>query len=109
MTITVTVAELDRQLAFLEQEISALRSRPESWAVGKVTKLEALKETTRQVRQALQMGKLSRPDQVALEAVPELKGKHALVLYFTSDADREEFATLIKVELGDRLTKTVSL
>lgn len=37
-----------------------------------------------------------RPDAEALAAVPELKGKSALVLYFANDQDRREFSALIQ-------------
>lgn len=37
-----------------------------------------------------------RPDAVALKAAPELIGKHAIVLYFNSDADRDEFVLAIR-------------
>lgn len=37
----------------------------------------------------------TRADAEALAAVPELKDKHALVLYFLTDADRDEFVGLV--------------
>lgn len=36
-----------------------------------------------------------RPDEEAIAAVPELRGKRAIVLYFETDADRAEFVALI--------------
>lgn len=36
-----------------------------------------------------------RPDAEALNAVSDLRGKNAVVLYFETDADREEFIALI--------------
>ena len=38
-----------------------------------------------------------RIDQKALDATPELRGKNAVVLYFETDADREEFVALMKL------------
>lgn len=47
-----------------------------------------------------------RPDQLALDAVPDLKGKNAVVVYFNTDADREEFiAALHEAKPGMRSVK----
>jgi len=38
----------------------------------------------------------SRPDAEAIAAVPDLKGKNAVVLYFETDQDRREFVALVQ-------------
>lgn len=43
-----------------------------------------------------------RPDQAAIGAVPALEGKHAIVLYFGNDKDRDEFGNLM-IEEAKRL------
>lgn len=52
----------------------------------------------------------TRPDAEALDAVPELKGKHALVLYFNDDAGRAEASAILEqVFREQRLVRTVKL
>jgi len=47
--------------------------------------------------EALKWMPARRLDQEALDASPELRGKNAVVLYFETDADREEFVALVKL------------
>lgn len=55
--------------------------------------LEALQASIARARDAAL--ERPRPDAEALAAVPSLRGAKALVLYFPTDADRDEFVALI--------------
>lgn len=41
------------------------------------------------------IGRIIRPDAEALNAAPELRGKNAVVVYFDTDTDREDFIQLL--------------
>lgn len=45
---------------------------------------------------------LERPDAEAIAAAPELKDKKALVTYFQTDADRDEFIAALQLWFGPR-------
>jgi hypothetical protein len=49
-----------------------------------------------------------RPDKEAIAAAPELKDKRALVVYFETDEDRDEFAAMLEAYFGPR-ARTVKI
>lgn len=96
--------ELDKQIRFCADEVQDLRKKYANtpWAVRKAKMLEKIVETLTDVRRGLVMTGMSgkrldaRPDQAAIDAMPELQDKKALVCYFATDADRDEFAKMLE-------------
>ena len=96
------VIVLDGQIKFLREQASRLRdmtARPgNGWAEQNATKMDRIVDVLLEVRRDLQMTTLSgkpleeRPDREVLIAVPELQNKKALVCYFATDKERDEFA-----------------
>jgi hypothetical protein len=96
------IGKLDLHIRFLQNEVKSLRDLRKVWSEAKAEKMNAIIETLTEVRRDQQMTGMNgkrigeRPDQVAVDAVPELQDKKALVCYFATDADRDEFAETLK-------------
>ena len=97
---------LDAQIKFLRWQAEKLRdlaARPgNGWAAQNATNMERIADTLLEVRSDLQMTTMSgkrldaRPDQYVVDAIREFQGMKALVCYFATDADRNEFAEMLK-------------
>lgn len=91
---------MDRHLTFLRNQSKRLRDMPgpPSWAESNAQQMDAIGAILLEARREQQMTTVGgkRLDQEAVDAVPELAGKKALVLYFNSDADRDEFAVAVQ-------------
>lgn len=100
------ISELEAKVEGMQHQAKRLR--------GYLTKYEGLRvsvqaaldtqssniELRRQLLRAVaELGEPLRPDARAIAAAPELEDKSALVLYFGSDADREEFADVCKASM----------
>lgn len=116
----LTVNQIDKHLEFLQNEAKRLTSMGQRWADIRAEHYTPIIEILRQIRQDKQMrglndapiveyppiksaahagsaggtGSSARPDQAALDAAPELVGKKALVLYFETQQDVEDFIDL---------------
>ena len=96
------VTELDGYVRFIRAQAARLdelaKNRGVRWAEADAEKMRKIAEALLEVRRDLQMTTMSgksleeRPDRDALIACPELQGKKALVCYFATDADRDQFA-----------------
>lgn len=112
-----TVTSLDGQIKFMREQASRLRdlaARPGNrWAEQNAAKMEGIVETLSVLRRDLQMTGMNgkrigeRPDQVAIDAIPELQDKKALVCYFATEADRAEFAETLKALMPTARTERI--
>jgi hypothetical protein len=108
----IDVLTIDGHIEFLRNESSKLRQISERWAVTKVAQYNRVIETLTALRQDKQMRGMNgaRIDQEAIDAAPELKGKHALVLYFQDAEGCREAAKELEIAFKEqRLVRTVKL
>lgn len=129
----VTVAQIDKHVEFLRNQEATLRKMEQRWADLRADHFKPIIELLVEMRRRKQMegmngepigdyppiksahphggvagsGSAVRADQAALDAVPELAGQKALVLYFPTDQDRDDFAAFVKGAMNG--VRTVSL
>lgn len=107
------IGKLDAHIRLLQNEAKSLRDLHKVWAETKAEKMSAVIETLIEVRRDQQMTGMNakrigeRPDQVAVDAIPELQDKKALVCYFATEADRAEFAETFKALMPTARTERI--